>query len=145
MRSRELWILVSSVTLTYVFFLFLSLVKPAYLSLYNTEPLALTNTLFPVASIIAALFVLLCFICFYYEINNKFIHIAVLLQFAFVMWYTPAFINEGSLTLALDTGHIRGLMAEGYAPALIHRCTDSSPKGGRLRGDRQDQAGLSGG
>ena len=115
MRSRELWILVSSVTLTYVFFLFLSLVKPAYLSLYNTEPLALTNTLFPVASIIAALFVLLCFICFYYEINNKFIHIAVLLQFAFVMWYTPAFMSN--YVYGLDTLTNAGVVP--YLPSIL--------------------------
>lgn len=92
--SKEIIILLVSLLLTSVAFLFSAWVKPAYLSAYNIDPLDLLHVLFPFISIISALFALLLVASVYFRVKNSLVHLSLLFQFSLILWYTPAFMSN---------------------------------------------------
>jgi hypothetical protein len=113
-------LLVLATAIFCVAFLYINVVRPEYLSLYNSDPLDMINVLFPVVDILAVLFVTVCLLCVYYKVSNKFIHITLLMQLAVLLWFTPAYLSN--YIYGLDSFSNGGVVP--YAPAVLQGYTN---------------------
>jgi hypothetical protein len=120
-KSKSILLLVLATAIFCVSFLYINVVRPQYLSLYNSDPLDMINVLFPVVDILAVLFVAVCVLCVYYKVSNKFIHIALLVQLAVLLWYTPAYLSN--YIYGFDSFSNGGVVP--YAPAVLQGYTNS--------------------
>ena len=66
---------------------------PLYSATSNTNPFAMIESL-PLQYYFALiLLVLLCFACVFYNVKEKYIHIALLVQLALILWFTPFYLS----------------------------------------------------
>jgi hypothetical protein len=112
---KEYLVVCVSIVLSFLGLFFAFYTKPTYVNLYGTTPFALVTLLFPIFNLITAAFILLCFFAFYYRINNKYIHIFLLIQLALLLWYTIAYMSN--YVYGLDTLSNGGIIPN--APSLL--------------------------
>jgi len=66
---------------------------PLYSATSNTNPFAMIQSLPPQHYFALILLVLLCFACVFYDVKRKYLHIALLVQLAMILWFTPYYLS----------------------------------------------------
>lgn len=78
-----------SLILLMIWLIIINLSYSTFQNTRNTDALAEVKVLFPYFYIVIALFALLCIYVFWRRIDNKRLHIALLVEFALMLWFTP--------------------------------------------------------
>ncbi len=88
-RTKTLIILNSAVIIGVIYLLSICLAYPAFQDTWLIDPLAEINSLFPLYYVAIALTALLGLVYLIWRIENKYLHILLLVMFATMLWFTP--------------------------------------------------------
>lgn len=91
-RTKTLVILILAVIIGVIYLLSLFLAYPEFQDTRLIDPLAEINSLFPLYYLAIALTALLGLGCLIWRIENKYLHILLLLMFAVMLWFTPFYL-----------------------------------------------------
>ena len=87
-------ILILSAVSTIIYLFSIKNAFPVFQNARLTDPLAELHSLFPLYYTAIAIIALLGVVCFLYRIENKGIHLLLLLLMAIMLWYTPYYLAE---------------------------------------------------
>ena len=92
-KHSEMLIIIIATIIWSIYILLVASVYPEYIKNINSIPLAMVRLLFPAFNMILLLFVLLCLYVSYCRIENKYIHISLLIIFSLMVWITPSYLS----------------------------------------------------
>ena len=78
-----------SLILVMIWLIIINISYPTFQNTRNTDALAEIHALFPYFFIIIAFLALLCVYVFWHKIDNKWLHVILLTEFALMLWFTP--------------------------------------------------------
>ncbi len=91
-RTKTLVILILAVIIGVVYLLSIFLAYPIFQNTSLIDPLAEINSLFPLYYVAIALTALLGLACLIWRIENRYLHILLLMMFALMLWFTPYYL-----------------------------------------------------
>jgi len=83
----------ASLGLMVLWFVLISFTMQDFQNAHSVDPLAMINTLFPSFWILLLLFASLCFLVFYFGINEKWLHLLLVNEVSIVLFVTPFLLS----------------------------------------------------